>query len=439
MKISVIQCLFVCFLLLNVVDVTSLQAQERSFSINGKVIDATTGKALAGINVYLLDDPQKGMATDEEGRFDLTIDQLPQVIRISSILYHDQSLLIEHRDTSFFTIRLRPEIVELPEIAVSAEAQIDTLHTKSYSVVDYEFLEDDIFLLTYKNAIEKYHLLVLDENGVQKGEIDLKEHDPIRFFKNCLGELHLITSLKVYDLSMGSNGIQMENGIWAIDFNELVNPCILATDKFVYFSQYYFQGQALQYHTRQIGDEAVDHQLPLIEEDQNICLLLEDVGIDMPRSGNVWETDASEDLVQLREMDYQVRGMMKVFYPKIYAPIYGRDSLIFVFNHPVSALQYFKENGEPLFQIPIDYHRSRKWKKKVFVDEITGKAYTSFHTRWGEEIRPIHLEDGTLGKGITLDRAFVKKQKMRNGYLYFLYRNPYTDDRYTQLHKLRID
>lgn len=439
MKINVNQCCFIFFWLLNLAGVTNLKGQETPFQIRGKIVDASTGQALAGINVYLLDKPQKGTASDGDGFFGLTIDQLPQVIRVSSIRYYDQSLLMETSDSTFFTIRMRPEIIDLPEIAVSAEAKIDTLHTPSYSVVDYEFLEEYIFLLTYKNAIEKYHLLVLDENGVQHGEIDLKEHDPIRFFKNCLGELHLITSFKVYDLSMSKKGIQMENGIWASAFKELVNPCVLATDKFVYFSQYYFQGQALQYHTLQVGDEAVNHQLPLIEDDQNICLLLEDVGVDMPRSGNVWETDAAEDLVQIREMDYQVRGMMKVFYPKIYAPIFGRDSLIFVFNHPTSTLQYFKENGDPLFQIPIDYHRSRKWKKSVFVDEITGKAYTAFHTRWGEEIRPIYLEDGTLGKGIALNRAFVKKQKMRNGYLYFLYRNPYTGDRYTQLHKLRID
>ncbi|MEM8908126.1 MAG: hypothetical protein AAGD05_09800, partial [Bacteroidota bacterium] len=281
-------------------------------------------------------------------------------------------------------------------------------------------------------------LLVLDETGQQVHRRRLIDQKPSRLFKNCIGELHLITAFKAFDLRVDQSGIHLQNGIWLSDFGELVNPCVLATDNFVYFSQYYYQGQALKYHTRAIGSEAVVHQLPLIQDDPNICLLIEDAGLRLPHSGDLWEVNVSQELVQLREMDYRIRGALRMFYPKIYAPIYGKDSLIFVFNHPESRLQYFKETGEALLEIPIDYHHSKKWKKQVLVDEITGKAYTSFHTRWGERICPIHVEDGTLGPGVELDRAFVQKQKIRAGNLYFLYHNPYNGDRNRQLHKISI-
>ncbi|MEM9819622.1 MAG: carboxypeptidase-like regulatory domain-containing protein [Bacteroidota bacterium] len=428
-----------CLLLLSTCFSISLQGQELSFAIQGKIVEAGSQQAIVGAHIYDLKHPNIGNYSDEQGNFTLVLQHWPTVLRISSIGHHEQTLLIRDQSQRFFSLQMRPKTMELPEISISATPKIDTFLTAPYSVVDYAFAQNLIFILAYKDSYEKYSLLLCNEEGRQLDTLSLRTYDPVRLFKNCLGELHLITEHKVYDLYSDHHRLRLKNEIWAVNFKELAQSCVLATDNFMYFSQYYYQGQALQYYTRSLDTLEQSYRIPLIEDNRNICLLIEEVGLRLPRSGDVWQVKVSDELAELRTAHYQAKGMMKVFYPKIYAPIFGRDSTIFIFNHPESALQYFEEKGDTLFQVPIDYHHSRKWKKRIWVDEVSGKAYTSFHKKWGEEIHQIHLEDGQLGPGIPLKRAFVKQQKVRNGYLYFLYHNPYNGDRNRQLHKIRIE
>jgi len=47
-------------------------AVAQEITVKGKVIDAETGEAIAGANVFLKDNPAKGTATDITGQFKLT-------------------------------------------------------------------------------------------------------------------------------------------------------------------------------------------------------------------------------------------------------------------------------------------------------------------------------------------------------------------------------
>ena len=146
----------------------------------------------------------------------------------------------------------------------------------------------------------------------------------------------------------------------------------------------------------------------------------------------------SENFELLRSLDYRLRGMMKIFYPILNAPLVTTDSFIYIFNHPDNQLQFIKESGEQLYHIPITYHQTGKWKKEILFDQQTEKAYTCFNTRSGETIHQIFLEDGTLGPGIPIDRPFIKHKKVHGGYLYFLYKNAYTGERNLKLHRTRL-
>ena len=51
--------------------------------------------------------------------------------------------------------------------------------------------------------------------------------------------------------------------------------------------------------------------------------------------------------------------------------------------------------------------------------------FTLFNTRWGENVQEINLEKGTLETAYQIDYAYIENPKVRNGYLYFLYKNEY--------------
>jgi hypothetical protein len=102
-------------------------------------------------------------------------------------------------------------------------------------------------------------------------------------------------------------------------------------------------------------------------------------------------------------------------------------------------LQFFSKKGDSLRSAPIAYHKIRKWKKQILFDNIQGQVFTTFNTRWGEKVQEIDLEKGTLKIANQVDFAYIEKPKVRNGYLYFLYKNAWAGERKLILHRMKLD
>lgn len=416
----------------------NLEAQE-SIRYTGVVIDASTQYALVDVNIKILGKKKKGTISDSRGFFELVIDESPTTLSFSYIGYTTKEVVLSAGASKELIVELQPIISSIPEITVSAKRVIDTVYNEPYSVVSYEFLENHILLLAYKNSFEKYSLIILNEFEEEVAILSLKDKSPTRLHKNCLGEVFLLTKVNAYQIVLKSDIIQLKNRIKIGDFEDLLEPCVLSTEKFLYFYKYYYQGQALRYYAFPKDNEGDKRSFPMIQHEHNIDLLIEETGNRFPRSGDVWDDLITDQLLELRNSSYQLVGMMKIFYPKLYAPLVGVDSLVCIFNHQESELQYFTAEGRLVKKIPIDYHKNKKWRKKVLYDSKSNKAYTSFDTRWGEEIAAINLEDGSLSKTIPIDRAHIEQLKAWNGYLYFLFRDTSASKRNRKLHKIRID
>ena len=344
---------------------------------------------------------------------------------------------------SLFFLRINAQdsltLHQLPEVFVSATPKIDTISNKDYSVVDYLFFEDHILLLVYVNVFSKYELLSLNEDFEEKHRLSLTDKRPIKLFKSCIDGVYLITEFYHYRIYLDASEIRLKQAKFGGLSEELVNPCAWSSDNFLYFTKYYFQGQAMKYYAIPHNENHSSHTLPLIENEANIKLLIEETGQRMPRSGDFWQANVSDGLEELRDLDYRLQGMMKIFYPKLYAPIYSIDSILLLFNHSESKLQYYTESGSLFQEIDIHYHQNKKWKKEIFFDRIDQKVYTTFDTRWGETIHQIDLTNGSIGTSFFIERPFIDKKKVRAGFLYFLYHDPYTQSRNKMLHRIKIN
>ena len=130
---------------------------------------------------------------------------------------------------------------------------------------------------------------------------------------------------------------------------------------------------------------------------------------------------------------------MKIFYPKLYVPIFKADSLLCIFNHQEAELQYFDSAGTKISSVPIQYHLLKKWNKELIFDIEKKDVYTTFDTKWGLQICPIDMKTGNIGDAVFIDRDFIEKPKIRDGYLYFLHRNPYQGVCNRTIQKMRLD
>ncbi|HFB99340.1 MAG TPA: carboxypeptidase-like regulatory domain-containing protein [Phaeodactylibacter sp.] len=424
---------------------------QKPFDIRGVVIDAQTLEPLPNVNIAYFSKTKIGTTSDESGVFQIKITVLPTTLAFSFVGYASQLLKIKNNKITELVIKLRPAAAPLPEIIIAATQKMDTVFFKPYSVVDYVFLENKILLLAHRNSLKKYTLIALDEKTNELiTEFSLEDYLPKGLLQHCTGEVFLVTASHAYEIAIGATGIFFPKKIPLDNFYLIDHPCIFANENFLYFERYFYQGQALEYHAFARpphyqndentipADSLEKYAFPLIQNEENIIRLIEEVGLRMPWSGDIWDNNINDRLLTLKESDYSLRGMMKVFYPKLNAPMFQRGNEMILFNHEASELQFFTEKGDSLRTIPINYHKNRKWKKQILFDPIQQRAYTSFNTRWGEKIRAIDLEKGTLSTALSIDLAFIEKPKIRDGFIYFLYKNTWEGERRRMLYRMRV-
>ena len=95
----------------------SLFAQAQQVHVSGFVSDANDGEHIIGANVFLRDH-SKGVATDQKGYFNLTV-ELPSTLCISCIGYEETCLKVDHADQPL-QIRLKPLTETLQSVEISA-------------------------------------------------------------------------------------------------------------------------------------------------------------------------------------------------------------------------------------------------------------------------------------------------------------------------------
>ncbi len=409
----------------------SLKAQT---AIKGVVKDLETQEPLEAVSIYI-EAKNTGVISDASGKFNISINNFPVKISFSHIGYESLEINLTKKPKQDLTIFLSKTIQILPEAIVSSRRPIDTLFQEPYSVTDYEFYNEYILVLAYKNVKSKYSLILLDENGERLDELNLSEKKPEALHKSCLGKIHLLTALNAHEISVYDQAIALEPKIDKALFNAVLKPCIVQADEFLVFKKYYYQGLALQYVG--LKPDSTQQEIITIVDERHIDWLLEDMGLFSKNKGEYMSKKIHPDVLQVRQMPRPQSAELEVFYPKVYAPIVKKKDSLIVFNHIGGNINIFHENNST--QIPVNYHKDKKWMKKIYYDSYDDRAFTAFHSQWGEIIREINLEDGSLGPGIELDRAFIEKPKLKEGYIYFIHRNNKMENQNRMLHKMPLD
>ena len=419
---------------------TTILYSQNNILIKGIVLDVQTKQGIENVHIYL-ERKEDGCYSDENGYFMLGSSGIDNpVIYFSAIGYETQTLQLKSFQNDLI-IELKPSITALPDIYVSSQRKIDTISNINYSVVDYQFLGEKIILLAYRNSFKKYSIIGLNEDGSLFDEISLKDYRPVNLHENCIGDIFLHTSTDYYSISIEIAKLKIGKRVLKEHYAEFIEPCLVSTENFTYFSQAFFQNQAIKYYGVNKKEQAFEPvELVFIQNERNIDLLLEEMGIRMPWSGDVWEKNVSDKLSDLRTAPYKLAGIMKIFYPPIYAPLIKLDSILCLFNHFESKLEHYSHSGELLKTLNISYHLDKKWKKQLYFDRINSKVYTFFKNRWGLSIREIAIDTGSLGRiSIPIEKSFLQKIKIRNGFCYFLSQDITLNKWNKILHKIRID
>jgi hypothetical protein len=323
-------------------------------------------------------------------------------------------------DTLKIKIVLDPFVLEGPEIY--SKPQI-VYQNKKLNVQDFEFVGENILLLTYeKRPGHNTRLVLVDEKNTVLSSYFL-DNDATKMERDYEGKIHVITSNFVFGVDVYENQIYLlkedKNA-----YESFLKPLIDKKNDHIYFSNYAWHYPAFTYYAFNTIDSTY----------KNLKYIEDKFMLGMYRAEYKYvDTRTKLEAYRMQErtgVDKEIWAAVwngfpnSLYYKPVYAPMFARNDSVLLFDHYSNQLFYFDEENNLLDSVSINYHLGKEasnWKKQLTMDDISKKIYTIFEKNGTYMM----VELNSLGQAVStinLQYKYPEKIKIHNGYVYFNYR-----------------
>ncbi len=382
--------------------------QEKPTHISGRILDSDTEFPLQDVNIQIKG-TNSGTTSDSYGYYSIYIKKLPAILIFSYVGYKKQYLKIKYKQNKKINITLKPKSKALKGVSISANKIENIVKDKPLYIFDYDFYKNNIVLLAYQNRRISKTILVLINNS---GSVicDLSVNGAKKLFKDCFNNIHLITKDTTYQIYFNSKKLCLLYPTQNKKFNKTMSPCITESNNKLYFKRYSHNNQELLYYFIDINTKKKKN-LRYISNERSIELQ-DDLSneIKLRKLFGIGYTEADKRFDEI------------CFLSPVFAPLVKINDTIYIFNYIDSKIELYSPSGNLIKEIPISFHKSPNWKKKIYVDEKENKVYNLFQNNGASMLREINLKNGTLGKTIKIPGFyFIEKIQIRGAWVYFLY------------------
>ena len=439
-------CCLILFLILQQVSL----AQGTGF--RGIIINELNYKPVAEVNVKV-SGTNTGTFTDKKGQFSLPITTLPSTILISCIGYENARYTIREFQGKPVELHIRPVIYNLKEVEVSSVKHTVIYQDRSYSVLDYELMDDNLLLTVFRTALKRSELLLLTRSGDTLSVSDPPELPPDKLYKDFLSNVHYYSKSAFtwqcyYDIDKRSLGFL--DPVPADTLEKHVKPFLFRISNRLYFQEKIADGfgTKLGYYSRDKGKTYIktclyEKKISEYFDDQRFYLGWNGLtgaynALDSGEIGSPSEFDFSISVTEGGAYGKnEIRAQRFEFYNMIFPLIkMNSDSLAF-FNFGNDIIEILDRNGKTKRTVPISFHhevsvksRSKKinsletsgwrWGTKILTDGSDQDIYTTFIRNGMVKINKIDLLTGKTGDGTVLPFPFPEKIRIYKGEAYFL-------------------
>lgn len=394
-------------------------SQSVGISISGNVKDAENGKELMNVNI-VVKGTKTGTITDKSGHFSLKLYKVPFTLDFSMVGYKKHTLTINDYSDQHLDIRLEPKVTDLSPVDIYGDKVVNIIKDKRLYVADYEFYDDNILLLAYKNKkITKPFLIYMTFEGDTICSRMLKKAEEL--YTDGLDYTHIVTRTECHQIEIDSNGIEFYYPTPKEEFFVSFASLDDATDEIVYFHQYYKRNQVLAYFDFDRVD-SVYNEFRVISDEQGITMLFDNDrwGLFAPRN------------------EHDLRFEEMCFADPIFAPLFVLNDSIYIINFVESQIEHYNSDGKEIEIIPIEFNNYKYIKEQIFIDEVSNKVYALFKKSASTTLKEIDLKTGKLTTSIQIPNyAFIENIKIRDDVVYFLYKERINEE-YKQLYKLAL-
>jgi hypothetical protein len=354
-------------------------------------------------------------------------------IFISHISYRDTSIVFEGEDNLELT--LYPSIQTLPQAEISSRPKT-IFGRENAQVFDFKFKGDSLLILTYtrekmfrssneqsKDVFLGCSLIVLSPYWEVLMELPLP--DLITdLYKDPLNQYFILGEESNFLLVFSKESIQLEP-IEENFFREKIEPLNASNSQSYFIDNFDPSYPEFTHFSLAKNGETEMRELRIIKDDFTMELF---------RAAYKYLSNRDKlscfKLEVKTGIDKEIYGAYlsgfhhSIYYHNPYAPIFTDKDTTLIFDHPKGLIVKYDEGDIPLDSIPIDYHKSKKYRfmEKIIRDPDIEKYYALCKRNGLTYFREISIESGIAGNPFALYYPYSENHLIKGDKAYYIYR-----------------
>jgi hypothetical protein len=402
---------FIFFVVLFCTIQTSAQHKYNFFY--GKISDQVSNKGIPDVNIYF-EGSVKGAISNNNGDFSFYIDTLPLIMVVSHLGYETKKLLLDK--TSFsLNVFLQPKIQQLEEIVVSGKSNYETVfHDQYLNIIDYEVDTATVFILTDDLRSTSSALICKNFKGDTIAGNKFFSIHPRKLFKDCLGNIHLLTGDSAYQVFRDSRQLKLIYPVTLKKFNDVLVNCVCSSGDMLFIRKFEGNGQTVSYY--KVDRKTNQRQMLTAIEDSLKTKMLRRNPHDNSLLNQTVQPDSRDDFV---EWSY----VHKILYRPVSTALCKIGDFICIINTVERTIEFYKPDGSYAFKLLLMIRKVHEgtWTKDIFIDEVKRKVYTTFAQNGYYFLYSIDLNTGELERVLAIAHLYPEKLRVHKGYIYYLY------------------
>ncbi len=424
---------------------------QEQMVIRGKVYAKESGIPLSGAHI-LVAGTSLGTISGPDGDFRLNVNNLPVTLKVTHIGFGERLFTVDKNAIGKDLMLGLEFSAEMLDAVTITERKAEIIfRDESYAVLDFEFHENGLMLLIFRNVLKRAELILLSSMNDTLAILTELPGRAQSLHRDCMGNIHYVNKDTAYQLMFTGQSLKLL-------YPTAINTFKLVADAFVAFHEhYYYFGirrmnnlviEYIRYDSisdeyivfRQVSDQK---KLQILKDNpMHYAMLRNGVGVaestESLIAGMYAGMEEQSDLLHL-ERDASIEGhyLRTMVYTPVYAPLFRSGNRLLLFNHPDSRIEYLSLEGNLIQSVAIDYHKAKDWEEIILHDDILDEYYIMILKANKATLHRLDVNTGKPLAPTTLFHAFARKILVHNGYVYYTYLKPGSDDR-TMLYRQKL-
>jgi len=426
---------FICLL--------GISANSQIVDVKGLILDKETNQVIEGAHILLANGTTS--VSNSKGQFTIKLDELPIILRITHVSYGQSNITIDEWSDGLLAIRLEKITSQLGEVQVSGERMSILTKDDDFSLSDFAFDHDNLWMLGNLNKNPRLGRLWLSNQfGDTIRSISIDKADSLHC--DVFGNVHLFANDTAFQLYGHPDTIVVVDALSIMRFKQLISPIKeYFSDKLVYqkylpyqeglHSLYYSSNDSVPRFISCTRDTAGEY----LQEDEYVYgyCASEVQAIALCKN-------PADKLGMILAMQQRRQNREYQMYRNIDAPIVGTNRNLYLLNMYKDSLLAYNSSGTFIGSKRISFHKESRllgvdYKEiELMHDYSTDKVYCLERKIDGWFLNPLDLSSGKLLAQIPLpDYPGMIGITVQNNAVYFLYYEknfPY----FTRLYRFQI-